>query len=148
MSVLYDKLYRSQYIGQINIREYIPALVEEIISIFPCKTKVEFVSRIDNISLNEKTISVLGILINEMITNAMKHAFNAQDEGLICISVTREEEICFVFEDNGKGLPESITMENSEGFGMQLIGMLVEQLNGTVAIERENGTRYSIFFKA
>ena len=92
----------------------------------------------------------LGFIVNELITNAIKYAFAERGDGVITIKAMRPENRVFlVFEDNGCGIPESVTVENSSsGFGLQLVGMLVKQIHGSLTIEKQNGTRFVIEFEA
>jgi len=78
MSVLYDKLYRSEHVSSVSLKEYLPDLVYEIVGIFPHKKSVKVKTSVDDIVLDAKLLSVLGILVNELITNSMKYAFTGQ----------------------------------------------------------------------
>jgi len=97
--------------------------------------------------LSSKVLSSLGIIINEMITNSMKYAFREAADARIGISsVCRDRRLTIVYSDNGVGLPASVDFENAPGFGMQLIGLLVQQIQGTIRIERGSGTRFVMEF--
>lgn len=146
MMVLYEKLYHSENFGKLSLKEYVPSLIEEIVSIFPRSVKIE--SHIEDILIDVKLLSSLGIILNELITNSMKHAFNNSDSGLITVSASKKVNMVTVmYGDNGFGLPKSVTFENSTGFGMHLIGILVQQINGTIRIDRNNGARFIIEFE-
>ena len=147
MMVLYDKLYRSENHHEINVNYYLPSHVEEIVRIFdspiPLKTEIQ----VEDIVLNAKTLSALGIIINELITNSMKYAFTNVSEGLISLSLKgQDNKVTVAYSDNGPGLPESVNFENSTGFGMQLINMLVQQLEGTISIDRSQGVGFVLEF--
>jgi two-component sensor histidine kinase len=145
MMVLYDKLYRSEETGLIPAREFIPALVQEIAGIFPQKASVQIVTSIEDFSLPVMILSPLGIIINECITNSMKYAFSGRKDGIISVSAEKTAAgIIVTLKDNGNGLPESISLEHSGGFGMQLISGLVQQLHGKIRIERNGGTAFII----
>ena len=99
------------------------------------------------LSLDVKKLVPLGIIINELITNMMKHAFSGREEGRITISASMNgERAVILIGDNGNGLPESINFKNSSGFGMQLVGMLTEQLGGSIKIEQDMGTKFILEF--
>jgi PAS domain S-box-containing protein len=143
MRVLYDKLYCSENESELSLKEYLPALINEIVSIFPSKEKVKIDTQIDEIILNSKILSPVGIIINELLTNTMKYAFKKTGSGMISVTATKKDNVVtIIYGDNGLGIPEYITLENSAGFGMRLIGMLMVQLGGSVVIERGNGTRF------
>lgn len=148
MMLLYDKLYRSDSNGTILLKEYLPSLINEIIQVYPQSSFIEMKTEIDSIVLNAKIVSTLGILINEFITNAIKYAFVGRKNGMILIRVFREEEfITLIFQDDGVGIQENISFDDSTGFGLNLIGILTRQLKGIIRIERENGTRFILRFQ-
>lgn len=148
MMVLYDKLYKSEDVTEIPLNRYLPPLVHEIIDIFPAKAAVRIETDVGEITVGAKTASTLGIIINELVTNAMKYAVGDRENALLQLSATeRNGTVLIEFGDDGPGLPESVTIENSTGFGMQLVGMLVHQLGGSVRIERQGGTRFMIEFR-
>ena len=147
MMVLYDRLYRSDDFKNLSTREYIPLLVEEIVDIFVSDGAVTVEMEIDDIVLPAKKLIPLGILINELISNAIKHAFNGRRGGRIGISLMmRNGRIRVVIEDNGTGIPEGITPADSTGFGLQLVSLLVQQLSGEITIDREKGTKFVLEF--
>jgi PAS domain S-box-containing protein len=152
MMVLYDKLYRSEGSASLSARDYLPALVEEIARLFPRREAVALEVEIGDLRLGAKLLSALGLLVNELLANAMKHAFAGRERGRVSIRLASlggggEGRVALVFEDDGVGLPDSVSPESSLGFGMQLVSMLVEQIGGSLAIEREGGTRFIIEFK-
>lgn len=147
MSVLYDKLYRSEYKTAVSLKEYFPDLIYEIVGIFPNKKSVKVKTEVDDIVLEAKILSILGILVNELVTNSMKYAFEGRSDGLIAVTVSKSgSRITITIADNGKGIPENITFQNSTGFGMQLVSMLTEQLGGVIDIKRGNGTKFILEF--
>ncbi len=147
MMILYDKLYRSSDFKEMSANQYFPALINEITSNFPNKDKVILKMEIDDFILTIKVIFPLGILINELLSNIMKYAFTGKESGLIFISAKKNDNhIEFIIEDNGIGIPENVTIENSKGFGLQLVGMLTSDIKGNVKIERNKGTKFIIDF--
>ncbi len=147
MMVLYDKLYRSQDFSAVSIQDYIPALLEEVIRLFPQKDSITLKTQLDEIFLDAKLLSSIGIILNELASNSMKYAFPGRD-GNITVLVTRQgQKISIVYGDDGVGLPETFSIENSTGFGMQLVSMLVQQIDGSLSIESGNGTCFKIDFE-
>lgn len=145
MMVLYDKLYRSTDERAISIKEYLPPLIDEITGVFMKVKPVKIKTELADIILKADILSSLGIMINEFITNSMKYAFNECSEGLIRVTALKvEDKVRITFEDNGPGISESITFENSDGFGMQLIKIMTKQMNASVNIQRDNGTKFII----
>ncbi len=147
MMVLYDKLYRSDDFKEVSVKEYLPALISEITVNFPNSRIVKIESSIEDFILDVKILVPLGIIVNEIITNIMKYAFSGRDSGIITASAAfKDGHAIFALGDNGIGIPESITIENSTGFGMQLVGMLTEQIGGKIKIQRGDGTRFILEF--
>jgi two-component sensor histidine kinase len=154
MKVLYDKLYRSSNFQKLSVADYLPALVDEILSNFPNSNKVTVEKKIDDFVLDAKRLQPLGIVINELLTNIMKYAFTGRNDGLIIIEVELKpaltgngKTIFIAIQDNGNGMPEAINFENSTGFGLMLVNMLTQQLNGSIRIERSNGTKIMLEFE-
>ncbi len=147
MMVLYDKLYRTQEFGAVSLQDYIPSLLHEIVALFPHKDAVRIQTQIDPILLSPKIISPLGIILNELTTNAMKYAFPAPRQGVITVAAAQKDgRVSILFEDDGIGLPELFAVEDSAGFGMQLVGMLVQQIEGSLTVTKEAGTRFLLEF--
>ena len=148
MLVLYDKLYRSTDFKELSIPTYLPSLIDEIISNFPNHKIIKIEKNIDDFILPSSILFPIGIMVNEILTNAMKYAFVDRTSGLLSITATKKEDvIVFSIQDNGVGMPESIHFANSSGFGLQLVQMLAKQIRGKVDIERNQGTKFTLEFK-
>jgi two-component system CheB/CheR fusion protein len=147
MMLLYDRLYRSENFDSIALKDYIPSFISEIIGIFPNNQNVKVKTVLDDVTLGIEVLNPFGLIVNELITNIMKYAFKDQDNCLITVTaVKNENHVIFSIEDNGCGIPEDVSIENSTGLGLMLVGMLVEQISGTIKIERHNGTKFIIEF--
>lgn len=151
MEVLLDKLYRGESVGELDLRDYLPALMEEILGLFPA-TSVDLELRLEEIHLDAKRLSTLGIVVNELITNSMKYAFGGIARPAIFLVASRRDGlICLVYEDNGRGLPEGFSIEASQGFGIQLIQALASQLGGRLEAgtspKEGGGARFAMEFR-
>lgn len=148
MMILYDKLYRSEGFREISVKEYLPELIDEILSNFSNRDIVKVEKNIDDFKLDAEVLFPIGIITNELLTNMMKYAFENRTSGIIKVSASKSNNLAnIVIEDNGIGFPDSINFENSTGFGMQLISMLTEQISGIIKIERGEGTKFVIEFE-
>jgi PAS domain S-box-containing protein len=148
MMVLYDKLYRSEGFRELSMKEYLAPLVYEIIGNFPNRGMVTIETRVEDFILDAKRLSPLGIIVNELLTNVMKHAFTGRDNGLISISaLLKAKHATVVVQDNGIGLGESFDLKTSAGFGLRLVGMLTEQIGGSMRIEQRKGTTFILEFE-
>ena len=147
MMKLYDKLYRSSGYDYLSVKEYLSPLVGEIIDNFPNSNSVEIEKYIEDFILDVSILQPLGIIVNELLTNIMKYAFTDRANGIITVSASiLEKKVSIIIKDNGKGIPESISFENSKGFGLMLVSMLTKQIGGTIRIERGNGTEINLEF--
>jgi len=149
MLILYDKLYRGTDFQNISVKDYFTTLTKEIVDNFDTKKSIKVETEIEEFELNSKTIFNLGIIINELITNSMKYAFSQVQTGIITVSASKNNNhITISIGDDGKGIPESVNMETTEGFGFILVNMLSEQLQSNIQIERKNGTKFIFTFDA
>jgi two-component sensor histidine kinase len=125
----------------IPLHNYIPALLDEIISNFPNSSLVQVETRLQELVMDAKTLQPLGIILNELITNIMKYAFPERKRGRIRVTATRQPTgIQITVEDDGIGIPEHIDFDKSTGFGLQLVQALTVQLKASIRIERTAGT--------
>jgi len=152
MRLLYDKLYRSAGCCELALDDYLSALIDEIIANFPETVPVTVEKCIGDFMLDARRLQPLGIIINELLTNIMKYAFTGRTAGRILVSALQDTDkgnggdIVVIVEDNGRGLPESVSLDQPSGFGLTMVHALASQLGGTVRIERENGTRIVLRF--
>jgi PAS domain S-box-containing protein len=148
MTVLYDRLYRSPNIRSMNLNEYLPLMLEELCRTFKESSKVKIITEIEDIEVDSKKLSALGILVNELFTNSMKYAFTGLPSGQILIKARSDGLRVFMeYRDNGNGLPEGVDFETSDGFGLQLVSMLAAQLEGGVSLSRDGGAAFLLDFK-
>jgi two-component sensor histidine kinase len=144
---LYDKLYRSEDFRDVSVEHYLSPLIDEIIRNFPNCGIVTLDNRIVDFMLDVRRTSSIGIIINELLTNIMKHAFVGKESGIIDITASEKgKHVIITVADDGVGLPDSVTFENTIGFGLQLVQMLAEQIRGKIRIERGKGTKFLLEF--
>jgi two-component sensor histidine kinase len=126
---------------------YLGELAELVVGNFPGRTAVRVEKELPDFSLASVKLQPLGVIVNEILTNAMKYAFVGRKEGRIVISASRREgRVRVSVGDDGCGLPESMDPEASPGFGLTLINSLAAQLGGEARVERGGGTRFIIEF--
>jgi two-component sensor histidine kinase len=131
-----------------SVRDYLPALIDEIVTNFPNGRSVTVVKKIDEFVLDAKILQPLGIIINELLTNCMKYAFTGMEGGRISVLVTEDSgRVLLTIQDNGTGILGSADFANSSGFGIQLIHMLAQQLRGSIRFERGDGTTAILEFE-
>lgn len=148
MGVMYQKLYCSANFIEMSIIDYLPPLIKEVADHFPNRDTVTIKSDMADFPLNTRVLSPLGMIAYEIISNTMKYAFTGRNEGVIHVSASlKDNHATLVFEDNGNGIPESIDIENSTGFGLQLVSILTKQLDGNIRLERQEGTKFILEFE-
>ncbi len=153
MIVLYDKLYCSNNYRELSVKEYLQTLSEEIITTFPNHNHIRLEHRLEDFILNVQYLAPLGIILNELLSNCMKHAFNDSDtdtdsdSGVITISISKQDDrVTFMVSDNGTGISEAAQGSGHTGFGLELVRMLAEQIEATVKMSPDNGMAVVLTF--
>ncbi len=148
MGVLYDKLYQSSSVRDMPVGSYLPMLVDEIVTLFSGSARIKVETLADDFSLGVKALTPLGIIVNELVTNAIKYAFPGDRGGTIRVSASKKgNTVTLVVEDNGAGLPRGFDLAKSSGFGLELVALLARQLGGTIRAERGKGARFVLEFE-
>lgn len=145
--MLYDRLYCTDNYRELSVKAYLEPLASEVINSFPGTAAIRLDISIEDFILNVQTLTSIGIIMNEILTNSMKHAFTGRTEGLIRIRLWSEgPEAHLTIEDDGNGIRETVDTRKPAGFGMQLINMIVEQTGARIALQATSGTRYTLDF--
>ncbi len=154
MSLIHEKLYRSADISRIDMGDYLASLVDGLTTTYGVapgrvKTRVE----VDQVTLNIDTAVLCGLIVNELVTNSLKHAFPGTRAGEVRVALARLETEAgdglheVVVQDDGVGLPANVIPEEARSLGLQLVAMLARhQLQGEIDVSREGGTRFSVRF--
>lgn len=145
MALTHQMLYQKSTLNTVSVKEYVDTLIKQIAGSFELPhIQLNTIIECDNRVIDLDTAIPLGLLINELITNAYKHAFKGRSQGIITVKLWQEKADCFlVIQDDGIGLPVDAE-KNSASLGMELIHILTDQLNSTLKIKRENGTAFMI----
>jgi PAS domain S-box-containing protein len=147
MMVLYNKLYQAPDVTVLSVDTYLSDLIEGIVLNLPRGKNIAVEKKIEDFILDAKRLQPLGIIINELLTNVMKYAFNGRSGGTITVSAAaRDNLVTIAVADDGNGMPDSLDIGHSTGFGLVLVGELTKQLQGTIRLERGNGSRFVLEF--
>lgn len=152
MAIIHELLYRSKNLSHIHIREYIQELMEYISETYSVdqRIKMHLDFKVTSEWMELDTAIPCGIILNELLSNAFKHAFPKGKKGKIEIVFKNIEynsyQYCLTIKDNGKGIPLKLNSKNPETLGLQLIQSLVEQLNGEMFLDSSKGTEFRILF--
>lgn len=140
LRVLYEQLFRADAEDSASLNEYVSTLVRQILSVFPPVPGLELVLRGSDDGdcvLDAARLPTIGLIVNELVTNAMKYAFPPSVEhGLLEVELKyTDDRVEVSVADNGPGIPNSVASEPQSGFGLGMVTALVEQLNGHMHIE-------------
>lgn len=148
MALIHEKMYEAHDLSNINLREYVNELSGNLLRSYRLNQRIELQIEVASMKLSLDTLVPLGLLLNEMISNSLKHAFKGREEGLITVQLGKNEQGLFelIVGDNGVGLPKDFSFKSANTLGMELIDTLTSQLDGKISrIERE-GSFFKIEF--
>ncbi len=150
MALIHQKLYENEDLKSIPFDEYLTELVTEIRASFGAEMKkVNININAENIQFDIDTAIPLGLIVNEMATNAFKYAFDDLESGSFSIAIHREENMYNIkIQDDGKGIPEAIDLRKAKSLGLRLVRMLSQQLEGEFQFHTTNGTSFELKFAA
>jgi PAS domain S-box-containing protein len=147
MALIHEKLYQSGNIAGVKLADYVQDLASHLMSSYSLdSTKIKMTTSIENVSLGIDTAISLGLIVNELLSNAFKYAFPNGASGEISLSYkpTDENAAILIISDNGVGIPKDIDFRQTESLGLQLVNTLVEQLEGSIELRLNNGTEFTI----
>ncbi|TAN42531.1 MAG: response regulator [Nitrospirae bacterium] len=149
MALVHEMLYRSENMVHINFNDYIRNVSGHMFRFYGVSAnRVRMRMDIDNAGFSLDTAVPFGLIVSELISNALKHAFPGAREGEMTVSLhERGENIEFIFQDNGIGFPENLDFKNTGSLGLHLVNSLVKQLSGGIFMDRADGTKFVITFK-
>ena len=150
MSLVHEKLYQSRNLSKLNLKEYLSELVVNILSAYGITdSKISVKNKMENIEVLIDTAIPCGLVVNELVSNVVKHAFPDNRSGEIITSLTIDEadEIELVVSDTGVGCGALPGLEEIESMGLQIVKNIVEyQLKGKIELSPSAGTKWIIRF--
>jgi len=150
MALVHEKFYQAEELSEIHFGEYAEKLCQFLFQSYSDRTdRIRLKINSDDVKFDMDTAMPCGLLINEVVSNALKYAFPNEAPGEITINIKSlpDHLIELSIADNGIGLPKDLDVENSETLGLQLISALSGQLDGTLDISRNGGTAFVVKFK-
>lgn len=146
MALVHEKLYRAEDIAHISLYEYIRFLGTGLFQFYDAKVRgIQFRLEIDDINVDIDAAIPIGLILNELISNSLKYAFPEGKRGEIFIRVNKEvHTLTVLFRDTGIGIPEDLDWRNTPSLGLRLVTTLVDQMNGTVELDRSTGTVFTM----
>ena len=176
MSLIHEELYESGNLDILDFSSYLRKLIADLCRSYSTESSAIRVNlNVEKVFLGVDTAVSLGIIINELFTNSIKYAFPRGKGGEINVELFGEgtgeavnekeisgktpvpkipakgqdmnEQFTLIFADNGKGFPEDVDFRNTESLGLQLVNALVNQIEGSIDLERGNGTKFTLKFR-
>jgi PAS domain S-box-containing protein len=147
MALVHERIYRSHNIAEINIREYLTYLTKQIFQFYNIQQHLITLSvTMEDIMADIDTVTPLGLIMNELVSNSLKHAFPEGRNGSISIecSLQQDGSLRFIYHDTGVGMPAGLDWKTAESLGLRLVNNLVDQLNGTIDLGPGEGTTFII----
>ncbi len=158
MALIHERLYQSKDLAKIDFAEYTNKLVTHLLSLYAIHPEIITVDiSVDDVFLSIDIAVPCGLIINELVSNCLKHAFPESTKGKIHIELHMAEDlpvqneqssnmVTLIVSDNGAGFPKDVDFRSTETLGLELVTTLVKQLNGTIELNRSRGTEFKITF--
>jgi len=151
MALVHERLYQTEDLAQVNAAEYIQTLASYLFRSYQVRTgQIRLEVNVGDVALGIDTAVPCGLLINELVSNSLKHAFPNGREGMIFVdlNLTSDGNYLLAVSDDGVGLPDDSDPADNKSLGLQLVNALVGQLEGTIDLDTSKGTRFEILFPA
>ena len=151
MALIHEKLYQSKDLARIDFSDYTKSLVNNLVSMYRAGMEdIDIKLEMEEFYLDINTAIPLGLIINELVSNSLKHAFpdGGKPKGEISISLRSDDKgrSTLLIGDNGVGLPEDLDLNKIDSLGLQLVNDLVDQIDGSLELQRRGGTAFKIAF--
>lgn len=149
MALLHQLLYRNNEVTRLMFNEYLASLIRQISSSFSVAGKnIRVESRLEELELDLDTSIPLGLITNELMSNAYKHAFTETDAGEIRVELAKLVKNTYALKiiDNGKGLPEGFSIDNLHSLGLDIVSILADQISAELKIYNDHGAHFEILF--
>ncbi len=150
MSLIHEKLYRTKDLARVDFDDYVNTLVGNLLTLNTGGSKrIGIKSAIEGVTLDVNNAIPCALIINELVSNSLRHAFPGERTGRIDIFMNADGDGKVVLKvgDNGIGFPENLDFRNTKSLGMQLVTSLVTQLGGVIELDRGEGTSFNIAFR-
>ncbi|MBI4813898.1 MAG: PAS domain S-box protein [Methanobacterium sp.] len=149
MALIHDRLYQSSHLKSIDIGEYIQTLASDLFRTYATDSdRVKLNFNVEEVMIDINTMIPLGLIVNELLSNCLKHAFPNDRSGQIDIGFHyNHPKYRLTVTDNGVGFPENIDYKNTKSLGLRLVNILTDQIDGNIELKRDKGTEFTIEFE-
>lgn len=150
MALIHEKLYQSQSLAKIDFGEYVKSLATDLFRLYRHNAMgIQLDVQADNVDLDLDHAISCGLILNELMTNALKYAFPEDRNGTILVELRASPGhiLSLRVADDGVGIPANSDIRNAKSLGLQLVNGLVEQLDGKMELEHTQGTEFRVSFE-
>lgn len=149
MAMIHEKLYQSKSFSDINLADYLDELTDYICSTYIGHQKeITVETNFDLVQLNINQAVPVGLIINEIMANAIEHGFKEKSTGTITIAVHEiEDKVQIQISDDGGGLPADVDFTSSDSTGSAIVSALIQQIDGDLTVENDRGLNVKIVFQ-
>ncbi|RQD89036.1 PAS domain S-box protein [Methanosalsum natronophilum] len=150
MALIHEEIYKSEDMRSVDFTDYVNKLGVYLLEAYNIGNgKIQLNLDIEKVYLSIDTSIPLGMIVNELVSNSLKHAFDPAENGQIDIVLkSKEDNYLLLVSDDGKGFPSHVDFRNTDSLGLQLVNTLVDQLDGTIDLESDDGsTQFEITFR-
>jgi two-component sensor histidine kinase len=148
LALLHDTLYQAGSLGQFNFAAYMKAISTQLLTTYTTNTSaIRLSTQLDEVPLDLDAAIPCGLILNELLTNVLKHAFPNGQGGEVRLTLRAEaDRVTLSVRDTGVGFPTALDFRQTDSLGLQLVNLLTEQLGGTLTLERDSGTTFTLSF--
>ena len=145
MAQAYEILLGSEYMSEVTLDNYITSIANQLKRNYDLNNIIQISYKMDKVKFEFEKLSKVGLIVNELLTNAMKYAFIGRENGKIHIELKEsKKQIEITISDNGVGIPDEVKIPEPTTLGLSLVDMLISEFNGTYSLDRKNGTSFKL----
>jgi len=150
MALVHEKLYKAHNLSRIDFSDYVATLTASLFRVYQVNPeRIKYKMDLDKVLLDVNASIPCGLILNEIILNALKHAFPDGRAGEIHVELREKEggTVRLIVRDNGIGFPEGIDIRNTDTLGLQIVALLTDQMDGKIDIRNDGGTVFTLTFQ-
>lgn len=151
MSIVHEKLYQSADLARVDLSQYVRTLLKYLWRAYETESaRIQLILDLEPVALAVDAAVPFGLILNELVTNALKHAFRDGGQGEVSVSLRSNihGRVRLSVRDNGEGMPEGYDWREAQSLGLRLVQMLARQLRASIEVSRCAGTGFTVTFEA
>ena len=146
MALVHERLYRSENLSEIALSDYLKFLVDSLFRSYGVNPQqIRMALNTGDVKADINSAIPIGLIINELVSNSLKHAFPEGKTGDLTITIRQDKNaMVMIVHDSGPGIPAAFDWRNAKSLGLRLVILLVDQLQGVIELDRSHGTTFTI----